>query len=367
MKLSLLFFIACSFIFLSCSNSSSTSTLSSSATYKYFLYTSNSFDNIVSGYEVNAATGSLTVGTTQPSDLGPRGLAATPNGKHVYVAASTGGTVSHFSVNASTGALSFVASYAAGTDPRAVAISPNGSFLYVANNGSNDVSAYSIAASGVLTLIETKAVGNGPQALIVSPTNSNLFVANSTDATISRFSINSATGALTSLGAATAIAGQAFPRGLAISVAGNYLYSANGGSDSISRFDISAGLLSNQVDWATCDGPHDLTFNSTETFAFIPCEGIFSGEVATHTVTNGALSAVVDTETTGITVGSYASVVAPDGTTLYATDGGDSFSVGPALNKYTIGNDSSLTFVSSESSTAPSSAFVDAILVRVQQ
>jgi YVTN family beta-propeller protein len=79
-------------------------------------------------------------------------------------------------------------------------VHPSGKFAYVANFGSNDVSMYSIdTATGALQSIGsgTVAAGLGPMSIAIDPSGKFAYVANSTSNDVSIYGIDAATGALT--------------------------------------------------------------------------------------------------------------------------------------------------------------------------
>lgn len=125
--------------------------------------------------------------------------------------ANRGGLVQNFSVNQSTGALTPVAAQptiSSGTTTHAVATDlPNRNFLYAANINSSDISAYRIdKTSGTLAAITPGspfgALGTEPEGLAAS-SGGFLYSANHGSNNITRFVINPNTGELTQ--------GQVFP------------------------------------------------------------------------------------------------------------------------------------------------------------
>src|SRR5690348_6430815 len=127
-----------------------------------FAYVANRFDNNVSGYTIDPATGALTPTTPATFVAGswPDAVAVDPNGKFAYVANRSGATVSGYTIDPATGTLTQVAGspFAAGSVPVSVAVDPSAKFAYVANgdknSSANAVSGYTIdPATGALTAI----------------------------------------------------------------------------------------------------------------------------------------------------------------------------------------------------------------------
>ncbi len=124
--------------------------------------------NSVSGYAVDATTGSLTLLPGSPFAAGsdPAGLAVNPSNKFVYVANHLSNNVSVFAVDGSTGSLTQVSGspFAAGTGPSSIALDPTGNYVYVTNQGSNNISAYiTDSETGALTPHERFAFFIGRQ------------------------------------------------------------------------------------------------------------------------------------------------------------------------------------------------------------
>jgi len=106
------------------------------------------------------------------------------------------------------------------------------------------VTAYSYADCTALTLIGSPiSVGTAAESVAIDPAGKYLYVANSVDATVSGFTITAGTGALTSIGTATATgaAGSTTPAALIVDPSSQYLYVANGDDGTISLLLIGAG------------------------------------------------------------------------------------------------------------------------------
>lgn len=219
-----------------------------------FAYVNNSGDGVVSEFKIDAKTGALSfieqiaTGATG----GIKGMAATPG--LLYVANESTGEIFGFKINAKKGTLTATAqgsvSTGAGTGPVALAISPVGSFLYAVDAIGNQIFQYSINKSdGAL-----KAIAGGPQptgvkpvTLAIAPTGQALFVGNQTDGTISIFSI-AKNGALTVSGYIDSLgANPGAPQWLSSDPAGGIgLFDADAGGGaggSVSVFQISGTTL----------------------------------------------------------------------------------------------------------------------------
>ena len=139
-------------------------------------------------------------------------LAFSPDGAHLYVAASTDSTITVFSRNATTGALTLVEEQTDGVGGvdglnrvNDVVVSPDGAYLYASGYNDQAVSVFA-RNPGTGALTQTQVVRNGiggvtgisyPDALALSPDGAHLYVSGDDVATFSR---NAGTGALTFLG-----------------------------------------------------------------------------------------------------------------------------------------------------------------------
>jgi YVTN family beta-propeller protein len=140
------------------------------------VYVTNTANSTVSVINVNTATGSYTVAATVPVGTLPAGVAVSPDGTKVYVAAW--GTNGVSVINTATDTVSG-SPIAVGANPFGVAISPDGAKLYVSNYTSNSVSV--INTAGTASVTATVAVGANPFGIALSPDASLLYAANGPD------------------------------------------------------------------------------------------------------------------------------------------------------------------------------------------
>jgi 6-phosphogluconolactonase (cycloisomerase 2 family) len=170
-----------------------------------FVYVSNSDVGLITGFNLNTATGNLTpMGAPFLARAGVAGLAIDPGSHFLYAANASDDTVSVFSIDPVTGELHEITEspYPVGKSPRAIAIDPSGAFLYVANQGSNNLSPFTITAStGELTAIGTTlpAVGTQPVFVLAEPAGTYLYVGNQGSTNVSAYSYDATTGALTAV------------------------------------------------------------------------------------------------------------------------------------------------------------------------
>jgi DNA-binding beta-propeller fold protein YncE len=161
---------------------------------------------------------------------GPDGITVSPDGANVYVAAFTGSAVAVFARNPSTGALAqpsdttgcIVETPTSGCttglalgNPEGVAISPDGSNVYVAAPGSNAVDTFARSSSSGALTQATDGTGciagtglsgcttgtqlAGADALAVSPNGANVYVTSALSNSLTTFTRASSTGQLAQL------------------------------------------------------------------------------------------------------------------------------------------------------------------------
>lgn len=136
------------------------------------LYISN---EIITGTLTPVDLADLTPGPTITGiGVNPIGLAVTPNGKEIYVAAFSSGEVYVFDV--ATGKL--LAPIRVGTGPTDVVFAPNGKTAYVANEDDNSVSVIDVA-KGVVEGTPIP-VGNIPFGINITPDGKTVYTINST-------------------------------------------------------------------------------------------------------------------------------------------------------------------------------------------
>lgn len=234
--------------------------------------------------------------------LGSHAVAISPDGKHVYVAASTGDAIAIFGRSARTGKLTQAAgkagciatkgasgcAWARGLNgPNSVAVSPDGRHVYATSLNSDDISVMRRNRStGALTQLSgpsgcisgvaavpgcsTGRALDGPDVVTVSPDGKNVYAGSFFGNAVVMFTRNTSTGALTQpadttgcLAAATTgcAAGLALgaPEGMAASEDGASVYVATAASNAVLTLvrDPSTGALTQATDGTGCmaNGP----------------------------------------------------------------------------------------------------------------
>jgi 6-phosphogluconolactonase (cycloisomerase 2 family) len=195
--------------------------------------------------------GTLTLDGTPTTDGNvPLSVAVDSVNGLLFAANNADGTVGCFAI-ANDGTLDAVSNptYPGGgavAAPYALAVAPTGGFLYLTDSSvtPNTVTAYSYTDCSALTLIGSAiAVGNAADSIAIDPAGKYLYVSNSTSATVSGFTITAGTGALTSIGSATATGAGSSGSATALIVdpSSQYLYVANGDAGTVSLLSIGTG------------------------------------------------------------------------------------------------------------------------------
>lgn len=186
---------------------------------------------------------------------GAYGLAASPDGNHLYAAGYYDGVIAVFSRESATGGLTLTEIQRDGVDGidgldcvMDVAVSPDGRHLYAVGEWDDGLAVFSRdSTTGRLTFVEVQKEGiggveglDGAVAVEVSPDNRHVYVAGSLEDSVAVFSRDSATGALTfvavyndGIGGVDGISGAS---AITFSPDGRHLYATGYFGDSLAVF-----------------------------------------------------------------------------------------------------------------------------------
>jgi len=206
------------------------------------------------------------------------------------------------------------------------------SYIYATSASDASISAFSVGAGGALSLIdcttgcETEDKLSEPQGIVASPNGLFVFVANSNGngkvpgGVIEAFAVG-AGGELSPIACPSDCKAGNLPWGLAVSPNGQFLYSADAESHTVSPFSIAAnGSLSPIACGAECEvkdsTPEDIAISPSGQFLYINERE--DDQIAVFTIAaDGSLTKVACTS--GCATGSapYGMVVSPNGRFLY--------------------------------------------------
>lgn len=142
-----------------------------------------------------------------PPGSGPRHLAFSADGSHVYVVDEMGVSTSVFSRDSSTGALTLLDTESnvwpgdpvSGTTSAEIVLHPSGKWLYVSNrnSGHDTISVFTIDDQGGLKLVQSvPSPVKSPRSIALDPTGHWILAAGQNDNMISELEVDPATGHL---------------------------------------------------------------------------------------------------------------------------------------------------------------------------
>lgn len=278
-----------------------------------FAYVPNVYDNTLSIFTIDTATGRLRHNGYITTDTGPRSVAIDPSGKYLYLVSFYSFTIKAYAINAASGALTLVNSLSTGSNPISVTVDPSGKFVYVANGVSDNISAYSInTGTGALTDIGTYAAGNEPLSVTINPTGQYLYVANQNSSgtgSVSVFSINTSTGVLTAVdadgsavGTQATIAAGTWPQAVILDPSGKFAYVPNWSSNNISVYRVDAGngsLTPVGTVSSIGTGPTALAIDASGRFAYVSNQTSNNVSVFSINAATGELASADADDVTG--------------------------------------------------------------------
>jgi 6-phosphogluconolactonase (cycloisomerase 2 family) len=196
---------------------------------------------------------------------GARGVAVSPDGKHVYVVSEGENALVVLALDETTGSLTFVEAEFDGVDlvdglagAQAVAVSSDGAHVYVAGEAGNALAAFGRSAStGEVTFIEAEVDGSGgvdglggARSVALSADGAHVYVAGRTDDSVAVFSRDSGSGELTYVEShfddLLGVDGLSNASGVAVAADGGHVYLVGQGDDAVATFsrDSGTGALS---------------------------------------------------------------------------------------------------------------------------
>lgn len=282
---------------------------------------------------------------------GAFGVAASSDGRHVYVAGSLDDAVTVFARSSSSGVLDFASAVAPGIDaldvPTDVVLSPDGAHLYVTGSNSDTIAVFARdAVSGALAFVEREKDGeggvadlNGARVSVVSPDGAHVYVACAADDAVVTFARDSESGALLHLGsvrdAVGGVDGLDAVVAIAMSPDGGHVYAAGLFDNEIAVFERNAGsgaLDFVEAEAASLGGPSGVVVSPDGAQVYVS-NGLagslvqFDRDADTGALTFVASTAngVGDPPADGLD-GASEMAMTPDGALLYVTAAGETAS-----------------------------------------
>ena len=324
------------------------------------VYVTSLNSNRIVVFSRNPASGALTQSTaiSHVELTQPRGIAISPDGQQVYVAGALSDNLLVFDRNSSTGALTFNLSWTNGEGgfvtgldaPEGVAVSPDGRHIYVAATGGDSVISFSRDSDGFVAYEDTitdAASLDGAQKVAVSPDGNNVYVTSFSSSTNGRLAIyqrNPQTGALTFqqllyegqlVGCnplCLFIDGLAGSFNIKVSPDGQYVYTTNLYDNTVARFARNSdgtlnygGFLRDGVNGVDGLGSaRGLAFSPQSDFLYVGSYSDQAVAVLDRNLDNGVISlrqAIFRDAGTGLPAlnGAISTAVSPDGSSIYTT------------------------------------------------
>jgi 6-phosphogluconolactonase (cycloisomerase 2 family) len=303
-----------------------------------FAYILNQGASTISSYDVNATSGVLTTNGQQSLIAGldtPRAMAADPFARFVYVAHASN-VISAYRINATNGSLPSIATVTSGVnpsvtvsvDPTALTVEPSGRFAYAAGSTAAGATGWQVVVleidqtTGALTEVIGPGsgldVGTLPVSMTVDPTGRFLYTVDSGSDAVSMFTIATATGLLTSVGAA--LSANDDPQSVAVDGSGRFAYVVSAGTNRIQGFAIDAatgGLGSVMSPLATGTNPQAVAADPTGRF-------VYAANTTANNLTPYAIDieSVIDSSMGELTTGTVSTTTGSSPTALTVEPGG---------------------------------------------
>ena len=272
---------------------------------------------------------------TSPYDSGganPVAVAASPNGKNIYVVNHDSSTIVVFAVSTDGSITQQQSCGIPGTLPTQVAINKTGTFLYVTETyqpqynattpGPGAVVVFPIssdtgalgAASGACAPVSNGttnffATGNNPVAVNVTASGSNVYAVNQSDATISAYTVGS-NGALTANG--TFSVGVA-PNAIASDPTSKFVYVTDGAANQMIGFliQLNGTLVAMQTPFKTDILPDSVQVDTRGTYVYVA--NYNGNDVSAYTIdrATGNATQIAGTTTYGVDPGPTCVIVEP--------------------------------------------------------
>ena len=145
-----------------------------------FVYVCNYSANTISILSRNTSTGVLTVANTISANTGPFSIYISSDGLYAYVCSIGASTVTVYSINTTTGMLSVIGSVSTPT-PHFITMSTDLMYLYVTSSNNGSISVFNRAADTGLLSFKVSYTGNpNANALAISPDGGTIYLSTST-------------------------------------------------------------------------------------------------------------------------------------------------------------------------------------------
>jgi 6-phosphogluconolactonase len=301
-----------------------------------FLYVTSSKQNPgqINVYKVDSQVGALLPLVTVPYSSGganPVAVAASPNGKSLYVVNHDSSTIVTFAISTDGSITQQQSCSTPGSFPTQLAVNKAGTYLYVVETyqpsfsankpGPGAVVVFPIndtgqlgATSSLCTPVANGAngffpVGNNPVAVNVTASGSYVYAVNESDATISGFQVGSS-GALTSIG--TFPVGVA-PNAIASDPTSKFLYVTDGAANQLIGFliQLNGTLIAMQTPFKTDILPDSVQVDTRGIYVYVA--NYSANDVSAYTIdrATGNATQIAGTTTYSVDAGPTCILIEP--------------------------------------------------------
>ena len=254
-------------------------------------------------------------------------IAATPDGKHVYLITGAS-AINEYDVSDAGILVPKRPSSVAAASASALAVSPDGGALYATSYAGGQVLRFDIGADGSLTTAGSVATEGGPVGVVLSPDGDSAYVANRFGQSITQYDV-AADGSL-HLKSPAAVSTPLNPQHMAISPDGRSLYATNpnvyGGGSTMLQFDIAGdGTLSPKTPAAVTTGrdPSNVAITPDGRHVYVTNRGNNAGNTLyQYGVGAGGRLALKPRPAVATGAGPGRIAISPDGASVYVADGG---------------------------------------------
>ena len=269
-----------------------------------------------------------------------------PFARYMFMApiADADNSISVYALDKDTGRPVYIRDVDTGTQPEWVVVHPSGKFLYVANVGSDEISQFSIGADGKLSQIAANlSTGStsGPVSATIDPTGRYLYVTIKNFHSVAQFNIGT-NGVLTPM-IPTIVSTTTSPVHIAVDPTGKFAYVAEEFDSKLYQFSINAnGTLNALTPAFVVPGinPNSVTVDPRGRFVYVANDAEISGgaaSIAQYTIGNDGTLTPMSTPSVTPAASTFPKFITinPDSSFAYVSSGGS-----PAIvTRYAIAAD----------------------------
>jgi 6-phosphogluconolactonase (cycloisomerase 2 family) len=246
-----------------------------------YLVATDAAKKLLTVYSLDSSTGAIGAQWPSTALVGrSRGVSIDPSGQWVYVAVRDEDRAESFAVDVDAHTLTLVSNVAAGSNPHSASVDPTGRFLLVTNWSSDDVYVYGIQDGAIVEPPTVILAPGNPQEPRFSPGGDFVIVPLETADHLATFAIDAQNGALTTVLPGKAVSNG--PTAAGVHRSGKFAYAAVHGGQveqghlSSFSFQADTARIKDEVDYSDTVHPRDLALDPSGQFLFSADEGTAS-------------------------------------------------------------------------------------------